>query len=97
MENIKLNDLSGSITLQFFEAMSQRVPIAAIYELYQVLEGLYELGAKNEVAIVLDILILWSDIQYPQLFEKVQRERSLTKDFAGEVLSDLGESLSEYL
>lgn len=97
IENIKLNDLSGSITLQFFEAMSQRVPIAAIYELYQVLEGLYELGAKNEVAIVLDILILWSDIQYPQLFEKVQRERSLTKDFAGEVLTDLGEILSEYL
>ena len=77
--------------------MSQRVPIAAIYELYQVLEGLYELGAKNEVAIVLDILILWSDIQYPQLFDKVQRERSLTKDFAGEVLTDFGEILSEYL
>ena len=49
------------------------------------------------MAIVLDILILWSDIQYPQLFEKVQRERSLTKDFAGEVLTDLGEILSEYL
>ena len=97
MKDIKLNDLSGSMTLTFFEAMSRRMPIAAIHELYQVLEGLYERGSKTEVAILLNALILWSDIQCPQMFEEVQGDHSLMKEFAGEVLTDWGEILNEYL
>ena len=97
MKDINLDDLSGSITLPFFEAMAQRMPIAAIHELYQVLEGLYARGAKTEVAILLDALILWSDIQNPQMFEEVQRDHSLMKEFTGEVLTDWGEILNEYL
>ena len=97
MGNIKINDLSGSITLPFFEAMSQRMPIAATNKLYQVLENMYEQGLNAEAAVVLYSLILLSDIHYPQPFWKMQGALSLMKNFAGEVLTDLGEILNEYL
>lgn len=97
MGNIKLNDLSGSITLPFFEAVSQRMPIAAINKLYQALEGLYERDLKAEAAMVLYSLILLSDIHCPQTLQKMQGDQSLMTDFAGEMLTDLGEILNEYL
>lgn len=97
MEKFELYDLSGSFTLPFFEAMSQRMPIAMINELYQVLEGLYERGLKAEAAMLLYALLLLLDIRCHQMFLKMQGDLSLMKDFAGEVLTDLGEILNEYL
>ena len=52
---------------------------------------------KTEAAILLYSLISLSDIQRPQMFREIQGDLSLMKDFAGEVLTDLGEILDEYL
>lgn len=97
MEKLELYDLSGIVTLPFFEAISQRMPIAAINKLYQALEGLYERGLKAEAAMFLYSLILMSDIHCPQTLWKMQGDLSLMKNFAGEVLTDLGEILNDYL
>lgn len=97
MEKLELYDLSGSITLPFFEAMYQRMPIAIINGLYRTLEGLYSRDLKFEAAMILCALISLSDIRCHQMLLKMQGDFSLMKDFAGEVLTDLGEILNEYL
>ena len=97
MEKLELYDLSGSFTLPFFEAMSQRMSIAMINELYQVLEDLYEQGLKAEAAMLLYALLLLLDIRCQHMFPEMKRDLSLMKDFVGEVLTDLGEILNEYL
>ncbi len=97
MEKLELNDLSGSIALPLFEAMSQRMPIAIINELYRTLEDLCGRDLKFEAAMILCALISLSDIRYHQMFLEMQGDLSLMKDLAGEVLTDLGEILNEYL
>lgn len=97
MEKIELYDLSGSITLPFFEAMSQRIPISTINELYRTLEDLYGRDLKSEAAMILYALILLLDIQCSPMFREVQGDPSLRENFAGEVLTDWREILNEYL
>ena len=87
----------AALRFRFFEAMSQRMPIATINKLCRALEDLYGRDLKTEAAILLYSLISLSDIQRPQLFREIQGDLSLMKDFAGEVLPDLGEILDEYL
>ena len=58
---------------------------------------MYERGLKAEAAMFLYSLILLSDIHCPQTLRKMQGDHSLMTDFAGEMLTDLGEILNEYL
>ena len=97
MEKLELRDLSGSITLPLFEAMSQQIPISIIDELHRTLEDLYGRDLKFEVAMILYALISLAGIQCSPMFREIQGTPSLMKDFAGEVLTDWREILNEYL
>ena len=97
MGKIELHDLSGSITLPFFEAMYRRMAITISNELYRTLEDLYSRDLKSEVAMILYALISLAGIQCSPMFREIQGTPSLMKDFAGEVLTDWREILNEYL
>ncbi len=97
MGKIELHDLSGSITLPFFEAMYRRMAITISNELYWTLEDLYSRDLKSEVAMILYALISLAGIQCSPMFREIQGTPSLMKDFAGEVLTDWREILNEYL
>lgn len=97
MEKPELRDLSGSITLPFFEAMFQQIPVSIIDELHRTLEDLYGRDLKSEATMILYALISLSGIQCLPMVLEMQGNPSLMKDFAGEVLTDWREILNEYL
>ncbi|MBQ8526221.1 MAG: hypothetical protein IJ460_05860 [Clostridia bacterium] len=92
----QINNLSGIITLPFFERMCQKISISEVKKTYELFESLYLNGQKQEVFYLLHTLIAFSHIEIPQKYYSIVGNSRMREDFVGEVLTDLEDILCEF-